>query len=366
MQAADIKKYKNGQAHSLIGQQIQAQGELRPMKGGTMIYHNGQWCVYSEDLNASVRIFPAEEGTIVRAVVKTLPSARFRPQGIYYLNHAVMKASVRIDLVADFTDATSDPLIIETDNLLCNAAEQTFSVAVPQEKICYRVTVGDVRITPEGMGTYAYRQKDVAITVEPLHFTAQAFPFPAGAGTATATPSNPIYGQIVTFTATDAPGYTFIGWLESGKTERSYAVKAFGNIRDTAGFSDTSNVVDFFIRVYMDSSRHICAEARTLQNRSDQFAMVSFTLTYTDTSGMTQTLDYEREVYLNGTPDNHTFTETASYLDSNTKPTVGILPNPLKLGTVEVVLDNGDMMMTQSLRAGYSLWEITADDDDAD
>lgn len=363
--AKDIRIFAGGKWTSALGQKAHDGAAWRTPKGGTHIRRGNTWDIYREDLNASVRVFPAEGGAIVRAVVKTLPSGLFRPKGTYHLNHAVMKASVRIDLIADFTDATSDPLVIETDNFLCNASEQTFSVAVPLGKTCYRVTVGDVRITPEGMGAHAYRQKEVTVTVEPLHFTAEAFVYPAGAGTATATPSNPTYGQIVTFTATDAPGYTFTEWLESGKKERSYAVKAYGNIRDTAGFSDTSNVVGFFIRVYMDSSRHICVEARTLQNRSDQFAMVSFTLTYTDTSGMTQTLDYEREVYLNGTPDNHTFTETASSLNSNTKPSVGILPNPLKLGTVEVVLDNGDMLMTQSLRAGYSLWEITADDDDA-
>lgn len=364
-QVKDIKICILGKYASFIGQKISDGTAWRTPKGGTHICRGNAWDIYREDLNASVRVFPAEEGTIVRAVVKTLPSARFRPQGIYYLDHAVMKAAIRIDLVADFTDATSDPLVIETDNFLCNAAEQTFSVAVPQGKTCYRVTVGAVQITPEGIGTHAYQQKDVAITVEPLHFTAQPFVYPSGAGTATASPSNPIYGQIVTFTAQDTNAdWTFVKWRESGKTARSYSVQAFGDIRDTAEFADTSKTVDFRIRIYIDANRHICVDAKTLQNRTDQFVMVSFDIGYSDTTGMTMTLRYEREVYLNGQTESHTFEETASDIGNVSTPEISTLPYPYVLGNVEVVIDTGGPFMAESLKAGYSPWDVTADDED--
>ena len=364
-QISDIKKFKGGNLYSLIGQQIKAKGALRFMKGGTMVMKSGQWNVYYEDLNTELTIVPTDEGTAIAYTFQSKPNDRFRKNGNYPIGGTPMRVEMTVTGQVHYTDDTSEPYRYSA-YLSCDGQAHSFkdTTSIPADKKCHGITVDTVFLIPQGMAVNAYMQKETTVNVEPLHFTADAFVFPAGAGTATATPPNPTYGQIVTFTATDAPGYTFTGWLESGKTERSYSVRAYGNIRDTAAFSDTSNVVDFFIRVYMDSSRHICAEARTLQNRSNQFVMVSFTLTYTDTSGMTRTLNYEREVYLNGTLDNHTFSETASYLDENTKPTVGTLPNPLKLGNVEVVLDNGDMLMTQSLKAGYSLWEITADDDD--
>lgn len=365
-QAKDIKIFTGGKWTSVPGQKAHDGTAWRIPKGGTAIYQNGQWYRYKEALNASITI-GIISGTAINIAFQSLPSTPFRPIGMYYTDKQIVSVQVKLTGQIAFTDDTRDAYIFTAGPFVCDGQVHTVtdSTSIPSGKIAYQITGLVVDIIYTDTGALSYKTGDVKVTSEPVHFTAQAFVYPTGAGTATATPSNPTYGQIVTFTATDAPGYTFTEWLESGKKERSYAVKAYGNIRDTAGFSDTSNVVGFFIRVYMDSSRHICVEARTLQNRSDQFAMVSFTLTYTDTSGMTQTLDYEREVYLNGTPDNHTFTETASSLNSNTKPSVGILPNPLKLGTVEVVLDNGDMLMTQSLRAGYSLWEITADDDDA-
>lgn len=363
--AKDIKIYAGGKFTSLTGQKAHDATAWRTPKGGTHIRRGNAWDIYREDLNASVRVFPAEGGTIVQTVVKTLPSARFRPQGIYYLNHAVMKAAIRIDLVADFTDATSDPLIIEVADFLCNAAEQTFSVAVPQGKTCYRVTVGDVQITPEGMGNRAYRQKEITVTAEPLHFTAQAFVYPTEAGTATATPSNPTYGQIVTFYAQDTvSGRTFTKWMESGKTARSYSVQAFGNIRDTAEFTDTSHTVDFRIRIYIDANRHICVDAKTLQNRSEQFVMVSFDIGYSDTTGMTQTLRYEREVYMNGQTESHTFEETASDIGNVSPPEISTLPYPYVLGDVDVQIGTDGPFMAESLKAGFSPWDITADDDD--
>ena len=200
-----------------------------------------------------------------------------------------------------------------------------------------------------------------------MRFTAQVFVYPTGAGTATATPSDPTYGQIVTFSAQDTvSGRTFTKWRESGKTARAYSIQAFGNVRDTAEFSDTSKTVDFRIRIYTDSNRHICVDAKTLQNRIGQFVMVSFDIGYTDTNGMYQTFRYEREVWLNGQTDSHTFEETASEIGQVSTPEISPLPSPYVVGSVDVQVGTDGPFMAESLKAGYSPWEVTADDDDGD
>ena len=364
--AKDIKIFAGGKWMSVLGQKAHDATAWRIPKGGTHVRRGNAWDSYREAMNADIKI-GITTGTAVSIAFKSLPSAPFRTGGVYHANKQIMSVQIKLTGQIAFTDGTTDAYIYTAGPFACDGQSHTLtdSVSIPTGKTAYQITGIVADILYSDIGALSYKTGDLNIVSEPMHFTAQAFVYPSGAGTASATPSNPTYGQIVTFTAQDTvSGRTFTRWMESGKTARSYSVQAFGNIRDTAEFADTSKTVNFFIRVYIDSSHHICAEARTLQNRSDQFVMVSFTLTYTDTSGMTQTLDYEREVYLNGTPDNHTYTETASSLDAYTPPEVGILPPPYVLGSVEVSLDNVGPFMAESLKAGYSPWEITADDDD--
>ena len=364
--AKDIQTAVNGAFHSAIGQKAHDGTAWRTMKGGTHVRRGNQWDIYREAMNAQITL-GLVSGTSVSIAFKSLPSAPFRPQGIYHANKQVMTVQVKLTGEIRFTDGTSDAYIYTAGPFACDGQSHTVTdtASIPSGKTAYQITNVVADITLNGYGPLAYKPGTITVTSEPMRFTADAFTYPAGAGTAIATPSNPTYGQIVTFTAQDTvSGRTFTKWRESGKTARAYSVQVFGNIRDTAEFADTSKTVNFRIRAYIDVDHHICVDAKTLQNRIDQFVMVSFDIGYTDTSGMPQTLRYEREVWLNGQIESHTFDQTASSLNAYTPPEVGILPESYVLGSVEVTLDNVGPFMAESLKAGYSPWEVTADDDD--
>ena len=54
--ATDLKVFAAGSSHSLKGQKMYASGTYRSLKGGTAVYTNGQWYIYSEALNAQVSL----------------------------------------------------------------------------------------------------------------------------------------------------------------------------------------------------------------------------------------------------------------------------------------------------------------------
>lgn len=366
-QAEDIKIHAGGKWVSLLGQKAHDGTAWRIPKGGTAIYQNGQWYRYKEALNASITI-GITSGTVINIAFQSLPSNPFRPTGVYYTDKQIMSVQVQLTGQIAFTDDTQDAYVYTAGPFACDGQVHTVtdSTSIPSGKIAYQITGVVADIVYIDTGTLSYQTGDVKVTSEPVHFSAQVFVYPAGAGTATATPSDPTYGQIVTFYAQDTvSGQTFTKWMESGKTQRSYSVKALGNIRDTAEFADTSKTVDFRIRIYIDANRHICVDAKTLQNRTDQFVMVSFDIGYTDATGMSQTFRYEREVYLNGQTESHTFEEVASDIGNVSTPEISVLPSPYVLGNVDVQVGTDGPFMAESLKAGYSPWEVTADDDDA-
>lgn len=366
-QTEDIKIHAGGKWVSLLGQKAHDGTAWRIPKGGTAIYQNGQWYRYKEALNASITI-GIISGTAINIAFQSLPSTPFRPIGMYYTDKQIVSVQVKLTGQISYTDDTQDAYIFTAGPFACDGQVHTVtdSTSIPSGKITYQITGVVADIVYIDTGALSYQTGDVKVTSEPVHFSAQVFVYPAGAGTATATPSDPTYGQIVTFYAQDTvSGQTFTKWMESGKTQRSYSVKALGNIRDTAEFADTSKMVDFRIRIYIDANRHICVDAKTLQNRTDQFVMVSFDIGYADTTGMTQTLRYEREVYLNGQTESYTFEEMASDIGNVSAPEISTLPNPYVLGNVDVQVGTDGPFMAESLKAGYSPWEVTADDDDA-
>ena len=361
-----IEVYRQGKYYPLIGNEIYLKGWVI-LKGGTEIYRDGTWYRYMEPLNADIRI-SITTGTAVSIAFKSLPSAPFRPAGIYHANKQIMTVQLKLTGQIAFTDDTSDAYIYTAGPFACDGQSHsvTDKISIPSGKTAYQITGIMAEVLYPDAGASSYKSGTITVTSEPMRFTAQAFTFPVGAGTATASPANPAYGQIVTFSAQDTvSGRTFVKWRESGKTQRSYSVKALGNIRDTAEFADTGKTIDFRIRIYTDSSRHICVDAKTLQNRSDQFVMVSFDIGYSDTSGMSQMLRYEREVYLSGQTESHTFGEMASEIGQVSTPEIFTLPYPYVLGNVEVQIGTDGPFMAESLKAGYSPWEVTADDDDA-
>ena len=361
-----IEVYRQGKYYPLIGAEVYYAG-WSALKGGTEIYRDGTWYRYMESLNADIKI-GITSGKTVNIIFKSLPSTPFRPAGIYHANKQIMTVQVKLTGQIAFTDDTSDAYIYTAGPFACDGQSHTVtdSISIPSGKTAYQITGIVAEILYSDAGASSYKSGTVTITSEPMRFTAQAFVYPAGTGTATASPANPTYGQIVTFTAQDTvSGRTFTRWMESGKTQRSYSVKALGNIRDTAEFADTGKTIDFRIRIYTDSNRHICVDAKTLQNRTDQFVMVSFDIGYSDTTGMSRILRYEREVYLNGQVESHTFEEMASDIGNVSTPEISVLPSPYVLGNVDVQVGTDGPFMAESLKAGYSPWEVTADDDDA-
>ena len=354
--AKDIKVFAGGKWISILGQKIHDGHAWRIPKGGTHMRRENAWDIYREAMNADIKIGIAS-GTAVSIAFKSLPSVPFRTGGVYHANKQIMAVQIKLTGQIAFTDGTTDAYIYTAGPFACDGQSHTLtdSTSIPSGKTAYQITGIVADILYSDIEALSYKTGDLNIVSEPMHFTAQAFVYPSGAGTASATPSNPTYGQIVTFTAQDTvSGRTFTRWMESGKTARSYSVQAFGNIRDTAEFTDTSKTVDFRIRIYIDANRHICVDAKTLQNRTDQFVMVSFDIGYSDTTGMSQSLRYEREVYLNGQTESHTFEETASDIGNVSTPEISTLPYPYVLGDMDVQIGTDGPFMAESLKAGYS------------
>ena len=76
--ATDLKVFAAGTSHSLIGQKMYASGAYRTLKGGTVVYKNGQWYIYYEALNAQVSLAVASASQI-DLPFHILPSPPFRP-----------------------------------------------------------------------------------------------------------------------------------------------------------------------------------------------------------------------------------------------------------------------------------------------
>ena len=302
--ATDLKVFSAGTSHSLIGQQMYAAGTYRTLKGGTAVYQNGQWYVYDEPLNAQVSLAVAS-ATQIDFTFQSLPSEPFRPEGLYLIHKNTLEVQLRFSGQIHFTDDSADTYQYTTDPLPCDGVQHTFSDTTSSTpgKELYQVDIYDVEVlfSSEGMDGWAYRQGDVPVETTPRRFTAYAAVSPLGSGYASATPSDPLYGQVVTFLATDGNGYKFTRWA-SGRTSRSYAIQAFGDLSDTAVFASLEKVIDFSLIFYIDASSRVCIEARSLQNKSaEAFATLSLDLTYLDGTGAEHTLTgYTFEVVVDG------------------------------------------------------------------
>lgn len=281
-----------------------ASGAYRTLKGGTAVYKNGQWYIYSEALNAQVSLAVAS-ATQIDFAFQSLPSAPFRPEGLYLINKNTLEVRLRFSGQMHFTDDSAEAYQYTTDPLPCDGVQHTFSdtTSVPSGKELYQVDIDAVEVlfSSEGLDGWAYRQGDVPVETTPRRFTAYAAVSPLGSGYASATPSDPLYGQVVTFLATDGNGYKFTRWA-SGRTSRSYAIQAFGDLSDTAVFASLEKVIDFSLIFYLDASSRVCIEARSLQNKSaEAFATLSLDLTYLDGTGAEHTLTgYTFEVVVDG------------------------------------------------------------------
>ena len=302
--ATDLKVFSAGTSHSLIGQQMYAAGTYRTLKGGTAVYQNGQWYVYDEPLNAQVSLAVAS-ATQIDFTFQSLPSEPFRPEGLYLIHKNTLEVRLRFSGQMRFTDDSADAYQYTTDPLPCDGVQHTFSDTTSSTpgKELYQVDIYDVEVlfSSEGMDGWAYIQGDVPVETTPRRFKAYAAVSPIGSGYASATPSDPLYGQVVTFLATDGNGYKFTRW-DSGRTSRSYAIQAFGDLSDTAVFASLEKVIDFSLIFYIDASSRVCIEARSLQNKSaEAFATLSLDLTYLDGTGAEHTLTgYTFEVVVDG------------------------------------------------------------------
>lgn len=302
--ATDLKVFAAGSSHSLIGQQMYAAGAYRTLKGGTAVYQNGQWYVYDEPLNAQVSLAVAS-ATQIDFTFQSLPSEPFRPEGLYLIHKNTLEVQLRFSGQMHFTDDSAEAYQYTTDPLPCDGVQHTFSdtTSVPSGKELYQVDIDAVEVlfSSEGLDSWAYRQGDVPVETTPRRFKAYAAVSPLGSGYASATPSDPLYGQVVTFLATDGNGYKFTRWA-SGRTSRSYAIQAFGDLSDTAVFASLEKVIDFSLIFYLDASSRVCIEARSLQNKSaEAFATLSLDLTYLDGTGAEHTLTgYTFEVVVDG------------------------------------------------------------------
>lgn len=302
--ATDLKVFSAGSSHSLIGQKMYASGAYRTLKGGTAVYKNGQWYIYYEALNAQVSLAVAS-ATQIDFTFQSLPSEPFRPEGLYLIHKNTLEVRLRFSGQMRFTDDSRDAYQYTSDPLPCDGAKHSFSDTTSSTpgKELYQVDIYDVEVlfSSEGMDGWAYIQGDVPVETTPRRFTAYAAVSPIGSGYASATPSNPLYGQLVTFLATDGNGYKFTRWA-SGRTSRSYAIQAFGDLSDTAVFASLEKVIDFSLIFYIDASSRVCIEARSLQNKSaEAFATLSIDLTYLDGTGAEHTLTgYTFEVVVDG------------------------------------------------------------------
>ena len=162
--ATDLKVFSAGASHSLIGQQMYASGAYRTLKGGTAVYKNGQWYIYSEALNAQVSLAVASASQI-DCTFKSLPSAPFRPEGLYLINKTTLEVQLRLSGQMHFTDDSADAYQYTTDPLPCDGAKHSFSdtTSVPSGKELYQVDIYDVEVllSSEGMDGWAYIQVDV-------------------------------------------------------------------------------------------------------------------------------------------------------------------------------------------------------------
>ena len=315
------------------------------------MYKNGQWYIYSEALNAQVSLAVASP-TQIDFTFQSLPSAPFRPEGLYSIRKTVLQVSLKFSGQMYFTDDSTEAYQYTTDPLPCDGVQHSFSdtASVPSGKELYQVDIDNVEVlfSSEGMDGWVYRQGDVPVETTPRRFTAYAAVSPIGSGYASATPSDPLYGQIVTFTATDGNGYKFTRWA-SGRTSRSYAIQAFGDLSDTAVFESTANVVDFIFELSIDADGHLQVVGKSLQNKTDEFTMVSFTIHYLDSQGAGQTAQYEREIYINGQEDTYVFSDTnVSEILEYTTPEFTGMPAPYVTGDVQVVINNPTMLSNKS------------------
>ena len=339
--ATDLKVFAAGTSHSLIGQKMYASGTYRTLKGGTAVYKNGQWYIYSEALNAQVSLAVAS-ATQIDFTFQSLPSAPFRPEGLYLINKNTLEVRLRFSGQMRFTDDSADAYQYTTDPLPCDGAKHSFSDTTSSTpgKELYQVDIYDVEVlfSSEGMDGWAYIQGDVPVETTPRRFKAYAAVSPIGSGYASATPSDPLYGQVVTFLATDGNGYKFTRWA-SGRTSRSYAIQAFGDLSDTAVFESTANVVDFIFELSIDADGHLQVVGKSLQNKTDEFTMVSFAIHYLDSQGAGQTAQYEREIYLNGQEDTYVFTDAnVSEILEYTTPEFTGMPAPYVTGDIQVII----------------------------
>ena len=193
--ATDLKVFAAGTSHSLIGQKMYASGAYRTLKGGTAVYQNGQWYVYDEPLNAQVSLAVAS-ATQIDFTFQSLPSAPFRPEGLYLIHKNTLEVRLRFSGQMRFTDDSRDAYQYTTDPLPCDGAKHSFSDTTSSTpgKELYQVDIYDVEVlfSSEGMDGWAYIQGDVPVETTPRRFTAYAAVSPIGSGYASATPSDPL------------------------------------------------------------------------------------------------------------------------------------------------------------------------------
>lgn len=297
--ASDILIYKGGRGYSIIGQEVYYNGKWRGMKGGTAIYKNGQWYLFQEPLNMDLAI-TIDGGTQAVATVKSTASLPYRPAGVYNLNGQPMTATVGMDLIAYFTDGSSDLFQMSFD-FTCDAQAHIFRKNTPKK--CYKLIISGVTIAPAGLGEYAYRQGNIRQSVEGWHPSVNVSVSPSGAGTASVSNPSPLYGTSVVLqaTETDRNTWRFVRW-SSGQKAIAYGKTIFDNYTDTAIFADASKVIDFSMIFYVNAAGQVCIEAKTLQNRdSVQFATITLDIPYMDTTGGGHVLTgYTFELTVNG------------------------------------------------------------------
>ena len=356
----------DGQFVSVIGNKLKGPAGWVTPKGGTHVRQGEGWLTYYEDLNADVQVYV--EGSQVQAVVKTTGNDQYHKTDVYRLDGKTITATLLIRATGYFTDGTMDYLPIQ-GTLICDGTAQTFTAQVPTGKTCYRLDVQGIDLTPDDMANYAYRQANITLTNHGWTLEAHAYVGPAGAlnkAQATVSKTNPKYGEQIIFQAieTHPDEWRFSHWGTdvTNKDNPLYVTASPDTVNQTAMFADASKIVDFSIKAYVENGR-VKAEVKTLQNRSNQFVVVSFDIYYTY-HGETASVRYSREVILNGQVSAYVFQDTqaeeVNYLDNMDIP----LLNPWVLGQVETEIGQPTVFMRDSLAAGYSSWSVTADDDD--
>ena len=173
--ATDLKVFSAGTSHSLIGQQMYAAGAYRTLKGGTAVYKNGQWYIYSEALNAQVSLAVAS-ATQIDFTFQSLPSEPFRPEGLYLIHKNTLEVRLRFSGQMRFTDDSADAYQYTTDPLPCDGVQHTFSDTTSSTpgKELYQVDIYDVEVlfSSEGMDGWSYIQGDGPVETTPRRFKA--------------------------------------------------------------------------------------------------------------------------------------------------------------------------------------------------